>query len=56
MELFDPESLFSQYIEEHSTPQDNVLEELYRYTFINAVNPRMIAGPVQGKFLEMISR
>ena len=56
MELFDPESLFSQYIEEHSTPQDNVLEELYRYTFLNAVNPRMIAGPVQGKFLEMISR
>ena len=56
MELFDPENLLIAYIEEHSTPQDEVLAELYRYTFLNAVNPRMIAGPIQGKFLGMISR
>ena len=55
MELFDPENLLVAYIEEHSTPQDDVLAELYRYTFLNAVNPRMIAGPIQGRFLEMIS-
>lgn len=56
MELFDPDNLLSQYIENHSTPQDEVLEELYRYTYLNEVNPRMTAGPIQGKFLEMISR
>lgn len=56
MELFDPDNLLIAYIEEHSTPQDEVLAELYRYTFLNAVNPRMIAGPVQGRFLGMISR
>jgi len=56
MELFDPENIFGEYIEDHSTPQDEILEELYRYTYLNAVNPRMTAGPVQGKFLEMISR
>jgi len=56
MELFDPDNVLRQYVEEHCSPQDEVLDELYRYTFLNAVNPRMIAGPVHGKFLEMISR
>ncbi len=55
MELFDTENLLNQYIEEHSTHQDEILEELYRYTYLNMVNPRMIAGPILGKFLEMIS-
>ncbi len=56
MELFDPDNKLRQYIEEHCSPPDEVLAELYRYTFNNAVNPRMIAGPVHGKFLELISR
>lgn len=56
MELFDPENILNPYIESHCYPDDPVLSELYRHTYLNAVNPRMIAGPVQGKFLEMISR
>ncbi len=43
------------YIREHSTPEDKVLEELYRQTHLYVVNPNMISGHIQGKFLEMLS-
>jgi caffeoyl-CoA O-methyltransferase len=44
-----------QYILEHSTPEDPVLEDLYRQTHIRFVNPNMVSGHEQGKFLEFIS-
>ena len=44
-----------QYIEEFSTPADPVLEDLYRQTHIRFVNPNMVSGHLQGKFLELIS-
>jgi len=44
-----------QYIHEHSTPEDPVLEDLYRQTHIRFVNPNMVSGHIQGKFLEFIS-
>ena len=44
-----------EYILEHSTPEDPVLEELYRQTHIRFVNPNMTSGHLQGKFLEMLS-
>ena len=44
-----------QYIEQHSTPEDPVLEDLYRQTHIRFVNPNMVSGHLQGKFLEFIS-
>jgi caffeoyl-CoA O-methyltransferase len=44
------------FIVDHSTPEDPVLEDLYRQTHIRFVNPNMIAGHLQGKFLEIISR
>ena len=44
------------FIRENSTPEDPVLEELYRQTYLRFVNPNMVSGPLQGKFLEMISR
>lgn len=45
-----------KYIACHSTPEDPVLEELYRQTHIRFVNPNMTCGYIQGRFLEMISR
>jgi caffeoyl-CoA O-methyltransferase len=45
-----------KYILDHSTPEDPVLEDLYRQTHIRFVNPNMACGHIQGKFLEMISR
>lgn len=43
-----------KYLESHTTPVDEVLHELTRHTFLTTYNPRMISGPVQGKFIEMI--
>jgi caffeoyl-CoA O-methyltransferase len=40
----------------HTTPEDPVLEDLYRQTHIRFVNPNMASGHLQGKFLEFISR
>jgi predicted O-methyltransferase YrrM len=45
-----------QYIEQHSTPEDPVLEDLYRQTHIRFLNPNMVSGHLQGKFLEFISQ
>jgi caffeoyl-CoA O-methyltransferase len=45
-----------QYITEHSTPEDPVLEDLYRQTHIRFINPNMVSGHEQGKLLEFISK
>jgi predicted O-methyltransferase YrrM len=44
-----------KYIIDHSTPEDPVLEELYRQTHVKFVNPNMSTGYLQGRFLEFIS-
>jgi caffeoyl-CoA O-methyltransferase len=44
-----------QFILNHSTPEDPVLEDLYRQTHIRFINPNMVTGHPGGKFLEMIS-
>ena len=43
------------YIEEHTTPEDEVLRSLNRTTHLKTFYPNMLSGSVQGKFLEMIS-
>ena len=48
--------ILEQYIIDHSTPEDPLLEDLYRQTHIRFVNPNMVSGHTQGKILEMISR
>jgi predicted O-methyltransferase YrrM len=44
-----------QYLLDHTTHEDPVLEDLYRQTHIRFVNPNMASGHLQGKFLEFIS-
>ena len=44
-----------KYLLDHSTPEDPVLEDLYRQTHIRFVNPNMVSGHLQGKLLEFIS-
>jgi len=44
-----------KYIIDHSTPEDPLLEELFRQTHIKFVNPNMSTGYIQGRFLELIS-
>jgi len=45
-----------RYLIEHSSPEDPVLEDLFRQTHIRFVNPNMVTGHLQGKLLEFISR
>lgn len=45
-----------KYILDHSTPEDPLLEELYRQTHLRFVNPNMVSGYIQGKLLEFISK
>lgn len=45
-----------KYIHDHSSPEDPVLEDLYRQTYLRFVNPNMVSGHLQGILLEMISR
>jgi caffeoyl-CoA O-methyltransferase len=44
-----------QFLLDHISPEDPVLEDLYRQTHIRFVNPNMASGHLQGKFLEFIS-
>jgi caffeoyl-CoA O-methyltransferase len=44
-----------QFLLDHTSPEDQVLEDLYRQTHIRFINPNMASGHLQGKFLEFIS-
>ena len=43
-----------EYCRQHSRPSNPALPELERETNLTTVTPQMIAGPLQGKLLEMI--
>ena len=44
------------YLFSHSTPEDPVLQELFRQTHLRFVNPNMVSGHLQGRFLELLSK
>ena len=48
-----PESI-ERYAEEHTTPPDPLLAELAAETRATLPLPEMLAGPVQGRFLELL--
>jgi caffeoyl-CoA O-methyltransferase len=50
------DKIVEKYIIDHSSPEDPLLEDLYRQTHIRFVNPNMVSGHLQGRILEMISR
>jgi caffeoyl-CoA O-methyltransferase len=50
------DKLIEKYIQDHSSPEDPVLEELCRETHLRFVNPNMVTGHIQGRFLELISK
>ncbi len=56
MEIFEEAHSLNRYIISHSSAEDPLLEEIRRFTYLNVVAPNMLSGPVQGKFLEFISR
>lgn len=45
-----------EYATQYTSPEDEVLHRLNRETHLTTVYPNMLSGPLQGKFLELISR
>ncbi len=44
------------YCQAHSTPPGSLLNELERYTYLHTLHPQMLSGPLQGRFLTLISQ
>lgn len=44
------------YIQQHSTTEDKILQELSRETHMKVQMPQMLSGHLQGLFLEFVSR
>ena len=45
-----------EYIEKHSSPESEVLQQITRSTHLELINPRMLSGHVQGRVLSMLSQ
>ena len=56
MDLFRNQQLLENYMAEHTAPEDPVLAELTRHTYLKEVHPRMLSGHLMGSFLEMFSK
>ena len=54
MEIINPKA--EDYAARFTTPTDNLLLEIEKYTLENHPHANMLSGPIQGKLLEMISR
>lgn len=50
------EKELSDYIHNHTSEEENILQELNRKTHLAIYHPRMLSGHLQGKFLQMICR
>lgn len=53
MRFFDPD--LEKYMEDHSTPEPDVLQELSRQTHLQKIQPQMLSGHLQGLALQMFS-
>ena len=44
------------YCEAHSSNQSDLLKKVERETHLEVINPRMLSGHLQGRFLSLISK
>jgi caffeoyl-CoA O-methyltransferase len=51
---FIPENI-AQYSEQHTSPESELLASLNRETHVKILQPRMLSGHLQGRFLSMLS-
>ncbi len=56
MDIFNRPEVVDSYLTNQSSPEDAVLSELSRYTYLKEVHPRMISGHILGRFLQMFSQ
>lgn len=46
----------NEYVCEHTTPESDILRELNRETHVKILQPRMLSGAFQGRFLTLIAQ
>jgi caffeoyl-CoA O-methyltransferase len=51
---FLPEDI-SKYVEDHTSPESDLLKQINRDTHAKVMMPRMLSGHLQGRFLSMVS-
>ncbi len=54
MEIVNPKA--EAYAQQHTSPQDALLQQIETHTLANHPHAQMLSGQVQGRFLEMMSR
>ena len=54
--MLEKDKDIEKYIAEHTSPEDELLHEIYRKTNLSVIQTRMISGHVQGKILEFFSK
>ena len=54
MELINPAA--EKYVCIHSSATNVLLQEIHDHTHLHHAEPHMLSGPIQGKFLSMVSR
>lgn len=54
MDFLNPE--IEQYAADHTSPESELLQRINRETHMKVLNPRMLSGQLQGRFLAMIAR
>lgn len=47
---------YNDYCEKFTSPLSDILKKLERETHLKTIQPRMLSGPLLGKYLEMISQ
>ena len=45
-----------EYIEHHSTRENDVLRQITHDTYLRILNPHMLSGHIQGRLLSMLSK
>ena len=50
----DPNRQIDEYIEQHSEPQPEYLDNVVRETHLQMINPRMMSGHLQGRILKLL--
>jgi predicted O-methyltransferase YrrM len=50
------EEALEDYVNKHTSPESEVLNDLNRQTHINVLQPRMLSGHLQGRVLSMLSK
>lgn len=56
MEIFNQPEKLNKYLVDQSSPEDPLLTNLTRHTYLKEVHPNMISGHILGSFLQLFSQ